>query len=88
MLLIPVLGTFLHKLSHFSDSSETVDSRRMFGSSPEVSFLAREITYLTGLVSEAQQRETGSIESEGDLRGGSRWLETESVIQRISGFFT
>jgi len=40
------------------------------GSSPERSFLTPNITYLTGLAREAQKRETGSIESEGDLKGG------------------
>jgi len=48
MLLIPVLDTFLYKLSYFSDLDEKVDSRRMLGSSPEGSFLTREITYLGG----------------------------------------
>jgi len=37
-------------------------------------FLALKITCLTGLVMEAQKRETGSIESDGDLRGGSGGL--------------
>jgi len=41
------------------------------GTSPRRSFLAPEITCLTGLVREGQKRETGSIESEVDLRGGS-----------------
>jgi len=41
-----------------------VDSRVLLGSSPERSFLAPEIAYLAGLAREAQERETGSIESE------------------------
>jgi len=37
--------TFLCKLGHFSDFGETVDSRGVLGSSPEMSFLAPEIAY-------------------------------------------
>jgi len=47
----------------------------LLGSSPERSFLAPEIAYLSGLAREVQKRETGSIESGGDLRmdlGGLR----------------
>jgi len=48
-----------------------VDSKGALGSSPGRSFLAPEIAYLAGLSREAQERETGSIGSEGDLR---RWI--------------
>jgi len=57
-----------------------MDSMGALGSSPGRSFLALEIAYLSGLVREAQKRETGSIESEGDLRDGSGCLGPESVI--------
>jgi len=42
------------------------------GSSLGGSFLSAQITYLTSLVREPQKRETGSIESVGDLR---RWIQ-------------
>jgi len=38
------------------------------------------ITYFGGLAREAQKRETGIIESEGDLRGGSVISGSETVI--------
>jgi len=49
-----------------------VDSGSVLDSSPERSFLIpKSRVFLTGLAREAQERETGSIESEWDLRGGS-----------------
>jgi len=58
----------------------------VLSSSPERSFLAREMTYLDGFGQEAQKRETGSIGSEGisgvDLGG----LGSESVISENLGF--
>jgi len=38
------------------------------------------------LAMEVQERETGSIESEGDLRGGSRDIRIRTVIPEFSGF--
>jgi len=52
---------------------ETVDSRMLLGSSPERSFWHRNNLFVRFLTREAKKRETGSIESEGDLRGGSGW---------------
>jgi len=48
MLLILFLGTFLHKLSHFNDLSEPVDSECL-GSSPREVFLTPGNSYLVGL---------------------------------------
>jgi len=42
---------------------------RVLGSSPGRSFLTRESPILTDLAREAQKRETGSIESDGDIKG-------------------
>jgi len=46
------------------------------------------ITYFDGFDQEGSERETGSIESEGDLRGGSVVSRSETVISGILGFFT
>jgi len=49
---------------------KTVDSKGDLDSSPGRSFLTpKSRVFLTGLAREAQERETGSIRSVGDLRG-------------------
>jgi len=48
-----------------------VDSEGALGSSPGGRFWHMKSRVLVGLAREAQKRESGSIESEGDLRGGS-----------------
>jgi len=53
----------------------------VLGSSPEGSFLTRESPIWAGLIREGQKRESGSIESEGDLRG---WIWVVSA--RIGDF--
>jgi len=70
------------------DLGEPVDSRILLGSNPERSFLAAEIAYFVGFGQEAHKRETGSIESGGDLRMDPGGLRPESVIFRESQVFT
>jgi len=65
-----------------------VESRGVLGSSPKRSFLAPKSRVLAGLGREAQKRETGSIDSEGDLRDGSGGSEVDPGISGISVFFT
>jgi len=60
----------------------------LLGSSTERSFLAPGIAYLEGLVREAQKRETGSIESGGDRRGGSGWPRARIGDSENLWFFT
>jgi len=67
---------------------ETVDSRWSLGSSPGRSFLAPKSRVFDGLASEAQERETGSIRSGGDLRDGSGGSGVDPGISGISVFFT
>jgi len=45
------------------------------------------ITYLAGFGQVGSERETGSIESEGDLRGGESGVSgSETVIPEFLGF--
>jgi len=60
--------------------------RGALGSSLEWSFLSAQITYFGGFGWEAQKRETGGIESDGDLRGGSGWSRTRIGDFRESRF--
>jgi len=51
-----------------------VDSKGVLGSSPGRSFLAPKSRVFLLVGQGAQERESGSIRSEGDLRGGSEWF--------------
>jgi len=59
-------------LDHFTDSSRNGVLRGALGSSLGGSFLVPRITYFGRFGQEVQKRETGSIESGGDPRGGPR----------------
>jgi len=70
----------LRKFSHFSDLDETVDPRCLWVVVQRGHFWHRKSPILTCLASETKKRESGGIESEGDLRGVLGGLRSESVI--------
>jgi len=70
------------------NSGENGGLEGILGSSPGRSFLAPGIAYFDWVGQGGSERETGSIESEGDLRGGSWWARARFGDSENLGFFT